>query len=150
MSSTEKRIMDFLASWTEGVIKIGQEFLSDRDYVNCAKDFLSQHYAFDETEVLFKPTFTKEVAFRNTKEEALSYFVRGQIDEDKGFALKPWEKIDLEECHIIQEKDFITVMGSLLFKPIDVNEITKVAFTFILIEAEESLKIKIHHSSPIL
>ena len=49
MSSTEKRIMDFLASWTEGVIKIGQEFLSDRDYVNCAKDFLSQHYAFDES-----------------------------------------------------------------------------------------------------
>ena len=150
MSSTEKRIMDFLASWTEGVIKIGQEFLSDRDYVNCAKDFLSLHYAFDETEVLFKPTFTREVVFRNTKEKALSYFVKGQIDEDKGFALKPWEKIDLEECHILQEKDFITVMGSLLFKPIDVDEITKVAFTFILIEAEESLKIKIHHSSPIL
>ena len=150
MSSTEKRIMDFLASWTEGVIKIGQEFLSDRDYVNCAKDFLSLHYAFDETEVLFNPTFTREVVFRNTKEKALSYFVKGQIDEDKGFALKPWEKIDLEECHILQEKDFITVMGSLLFKPIDVDEITKVAFTFILIEAEESLKIKIHHSSPIL
>ena len=150
MSSTEKRIMDFLASWTEGVIKIGQEFLSDRDYVNCAIDFLSLHYAFDETEVLFKPTFTREVVFRNTKEKALSYFVKGQIDEDKGFALKPWEKIDLEECHILQEKDFIAVMGSLLFKPIDVDEITKVAFTFILIEAEESLKIKIHHSSPIL
>lgn len=150
MSSTEKRIMDFLVSWTKGVIKIGQEFLSDRDYVNCAKDFLSQHYAFDETEVLFKPTFTREVVFRNTKEKALSYFVKGQIDEDKGFALKPWEKIDLEEFHILQEKDFIAVMGSLLFKPIDVDEITKVAFTFILIEAEESLKIKIHHSSPIL
>ena len=150
MSSTEKRIMDFLVSWTKGVIKIGQEFLSDRDYVNCAKDFLSLHYAFDETEVLFKPTFTREVVFRNTKEKALSYFVKGQIDEDKGFALKPWEKIDLEECHILQEKHFIAVMGSLLFKPIDVDEITKVAFTFILIEAEESLKIKIHHSSPIL
>ena len=100
--------------------------------------------------MLFKPTFTREVVFRNTKEKALSYFVKGQIDEDKGFALKPWEKIDLEECHILQEKDFIAVMGSLLFKPIDVDEITKVAFTFILIEAEESLKIKIHHSSPIL
>ena len=58
--------MDFLASWTEGVIKIVQEFLSDRDYVNCAKDILSLHYAFDETEVLFKPTFTREVVFRNT------------------------------------------------------------------------------------
>ena len=150
MSSTEKRIMDFLVSWTKGVIKIGQEFLSDRDYVDCAKNFLSQQYAFDETEVLFKPTFTREVVFRNTKEKALSYFVKGQIDEDKGFALKPWEKIDLEKCHILQEKDFIGVMGSLLFKPIDVDEITKVAFTFILIEAEESLKIKIHHSSPIL
>ena len=134
--------MDFLVSWTEGVIKIGQEFLSDRDYVNCAKDFLSQHYAFDETEVLFKPTFTKEVVFRNTKEKALSYFVRGQIDEDKGFALKPWEKIDLRSVILFKRKDFIGVMGSLLFKPIDVNEITKVAFTFILIEAEESLKNK--------
>ncbi|GIS35903.1 MAG: hypothetical protein Ct9H90mP6_11600 [Gammaproteobacteria bacterium] len=69
MSSTKKRIMDFLAPWTKGVIKIGQEFLSDRDYVNCAKDFLSQHYAFYETEVLFKTHFHKKSRFRNTKEE---------------------------------------------------------------------------------
>ena len=73
-----------------------------------------------------------------------------QIWSGKHSVPKLFKKIDLEECHIIQEKDFIAVMGSLLFKPIDVNEITKVAFTFILIEAEESLKIKIHHSSPIL
>ena len=144
------KIMDFLNSWTAGVIEIGQLYIDDQDYVRCAESFISRHYAFGEVEVLFKPTFTKDVIFRNTQLEALSYFVKGQIKEDNGFALKPWEKIDLDECHMVQEEENTSVMGTLLFKPQGIDELTKVAFTFLLIEIEESIKIKVHHSSPVL
>lgn len=146
----DSRIHAFLSSWAEGVIEIGRLFKADGDYQKCAENFLLEHYAFEETEVLFKPTFTKEEVFRNSKQKALSYFVKGQINEDNGFALKPWEAIDLDECNTLIEEGLISVMGTLLFKPLSTNEVTKVAFTFILIEVEESLKIRIHHSSPVV
>ena len=40
-------------------------------------------------------------------------------------------------------------MGILSFKPVDIDEITMVAFTFLVVIVDESLKIKVHHSSPI-
>ena len=40
------KLVDFLNSWAEGVIKIGQAFLDETNYKKVAMDFLSQHYAF--------------------------------------------------------------------------------------------------------
>ena len=51
---------------------------------------------------------------------------------------------------MVQEEENTSVMGTLLFKPLGIDEITKVAFTFLLIEIEESIKIQVHHSSPVL
>ena len=103
MSSNE--IEHFLNSWKDGVIEIGRVYLEGGDYEKCAEKFISSHYAFDHEEVLFKPTFTKEVIFRNSKELALSYFIGGDIPEDNGFALKPWGKIKLEELNAIEENN---------------------------------------------
>ena len=86
-------IKNFLNSWKDGVIEIGRIYLDKGDYVKQADKFLSHHYAFDTEKVLFKPTFTKEVIFRNKKDLAMSYFVGGNVNEDKGFALKPWQEI---------------------------------------------------------
>ena len=144
------KIEEFLNSWTNGVIEIGQVFLENGDYKSCAEKFLSTHYAFDHADVLFKPTFTKEVIFRNTKELALSYFVKGGITEDKGFALKPWGEITLQELNTSEQDGFPVVMGTLNFKPVGIDEVTLVAFTFLLIEVDGLLKIKAHHSSPVL
>ena len=85
-------VLSFLDSWKSGVVNIGQTYTENNDFVSVAKDFISKHYNFNEGEVLFKPTFTKEVIFRNNKEDALSYFVKGNIPEYKGFAIKPWKK----------------------------------------------------------
>ena len=104
----KEEVQNFLHSWKEGVIDIGKVFLEGGDYQNCAEEFLSKHYAFDTEEVLFKPTFTKEVIFRNTKDLALSYFVKGDIQEDNGFALKPWEKIELDELTILEEESYFS------------------------------------------
>jgi hypothetical protein len=99
--------------------------------------------------VLFKPTFTKEVIFRNSKHKALSYFVGGSIEEDYGFALKPWEKITIEELNILEENGLKVAMGLFNLKPVKIDEITSVAFTFVFTEDNDILKIKVHHSSPI-
>ena len=147
MSSDQIKI--FLNSWKNGVIEIGRVYLEGGDYQKCAEKFLSSHYAFDQEEVLFKPTFTREVIFRNSKDSALSYFIKGDVAEDNGFALKPWEDIKLEELNTIEENNLMVAMGILSFKPVDIDEITMVAFTFLLVIVDESLKIKVHHSSPI-
>ena len=96
MSSDQ--IKNFLNSWKDGVLEIGRVYLEGGDYQKCAEKFLSSHYAFDHEEVLFKPTFTREVIFRNAKDSALSYFIKGDVAEDNGFALRPWE--DLSLIHI--------------------------------------------------
>jgi len=147
MSSNQ--IDDFINSWKDGVIEIGRVYLEGGDYEKCAVKFISSHYAFDSEEVLFKPTFTKELIFRNSKDLALSYFITGDIAEDNGFALKPWGKIKLEELNSIEENNFIVAMGTLNLRPVNMEEITKVAFTFLLINVDGSLKIKAQHSSPI-
>ena len=147
MSSDQ--IKNFLNSWKDGVIEIGRVYLEEGDYQKCAEKFLSSHYAFDHEEVLFKPTFTKEVIFRNSKDSALSYFIKGDVAEDNGFALRPWEDIKLEELNTIEENNLMVAMGILSFKPVDIDEITMVAFTFLVVNVDESLKIKVHHSSPI-
>jgi len=146
---TDQQTKLFLNSWAKGVIQIGNDFVAEKDYMETALDFLSTHYAFDEEPVLFKPTFTKEVVFRNTKEAALSYFVKGYIEEDNGFALKPWEDISLEELKESKLNGLKVVMGTLKFKPVQSNDTTLVAFTFLLKEVGGKLKIKVHHSSPI-
>ena len=146
MSSNQ--IEHFLNSWKDGVIEIGRIHLEGGDYEKSAELFVSTHYAFDSEEVLFKPTFTKEVIFRNSKDLALSYFIGGEVAEDKGFALKPWEEIRLEELNIIEQDNLMVAMGTLNFKPLNLEENTLIAFTFLLIDTDDSLKIKVHHSSP--
>lgn len=147
MSSNQ--IEHFLNSWKDGVIEIGRIHFEGGDYEKSAELFVSTHYAFDSEEVLFKPTFTKEVIFRNSKDLALSYFIGGEVAEDKGFALKPWEEIRLEELNIIEQDNLMVAMGTLNFKPLNLEENTLIAFTFLLIDTDDSLKIKVHHSSPI-
>ena len=147
MSSNQ--IEHFLNSWKDGVIEIGRIHIEEGDYEKSAELFVSTHYAFDSEEVLFKPTFTKEFIFRNSKDLALSYFIGGEVAEDKGFALKPWEEIRLEELNIIEQDNLMVAMGTLNFKPLNLKENTLIAFTFLLIETDGSLKIKVHHSSPI-
>ena len=146
MSSNQ--IEHFLNSWKDGVLEIGRVYVEGGDYEKCAEKFISLHYAFDNEEVLFKPTFTKEVIFRNSKELALSYFIGGDIPEDNGFALKPWGKIKLEELNAIEENNLIVAMGTLSMKPVNMEENTMIAFTFLLVNIDDSLKIKVHHSSP--
>ena len=139
----------FLNSWMHGIVNIGQSYLRGSNYSEIANLFLNKHYAFDESNVLFKPTYTKEVIFRNNKDDALSYFIKGDINEDNGFAIKPWKSIEPLKVHINIEDSFSITMGVLQLFPFNDKNPTKIAFTFVLGEFNNTIKIKAHHSSPI-
>jgi len=140
-------VENFLESWKDGVIDIGIAYREGNNYKEKARAFIEAHYAFDIGDVLFKPTYTNDVVFRNNPEAALSYFVSGDIPEDAGFAIKPWENIKASEINFLIEDNLCAVMGILNLKPLNSKNKTKIAFTFILVKGNDELKIKIHHSS---
>ena len=77
----------------------------------------------------------------------MSYFVSGDISEDASFAIKPWEDIKASEINFLIEDNLCAVMGILNLKPLNSENKTKIAFTFIVVKGNDELKIKIHHSS---
>ncbi|MEC8448115.1 MAG: hypothetical protein VXY64_04555 [Pseudomonadota bacterium] len=150
MKIEKNEVKEFLSSWAEGVIEIGKAHEGQEDFTEVAINFLNHHYAFEEDDVMFKPTFTSIKLFRNNFEEALSYFIAGSFDEDNGFALKPWSKIELDqEPNIRLIDDYAYVMGSLNFYPLKSEGYSKVVFTFILKKFSNNLKLILHHSSPV-
>jgi hypothetical protein len=147
---TKQELFEFIKSWIDGLSMIRTAYEKNEDYKNIALEFINKHYLFNEELVLFKPTLTNKTIFRNSVDDALSYFIGGKYSEDTGFALKAYESIDINETNTIIEKDLIAIMGVLDFKLINSDESMRVAFTFVLKFSESGLKIKIHHSSLII
>ena len=144
MAINETDVKQFVDSWKQGVLDIKNVYDNKGNYQEQASKFLETHYLFETESVLFKPTLTREEIFRNSFDRALSYFIGGDIDEDKGFAIQGWKSIDTDQINILIEDQLIIAMGVLSFKS---NEVLKVAFTFMLKESNSNLKIKVHHSS---
>ena len=147
---TKQDLLEFVTSWADGLSMIRTAYEKNEDYKNIALEFINKHYLFNEESVLFKPTLTNKTIFRNSIDDALSYFIGGKYSEDAGFALKVYESIDINETNTIIEKDLIAIMGMLDFKLINSDETMRVAFTFVLKSGESGLKIKVHHSSLII
>jgi len=145
---TKEKVHAFLKSWSHGLQQIQKTYLDNGDYQTKAKDFIKTHYLFDEENVFFKPTMTKENIFRNNSKGALSYFIGNDISEDQGFALS-CEHVEIGMVNVLIEDGLISASGLFDFKITNIDENTKVAFTFVLKETHSGLKIKIHHSSPV-
>ena len=100
------------------------------------------------SEVLFKPTLASEKQFRYTYHDALSYFIGGSIAEDKGFALKPWNKIRFGKRKIIILEETALSMGNYFFQGVDDSDEVKVEYTFGYVkDNDNNLLINLHHSS---
>ena len=145
----EEDVLSIQKEWADSIISIGKIFLDKGNYRLEAEKTLKKLYAFDISNVLFKPTFASQNQFRNSFEDALSYFVGGNIEEDNGFAIKPWFKIRFSENKIIISHDTAIAMGNYYFTSVDdkKNE-TKVEYTFGYIKDKRgNLRINLHHSS---
>ncbi|MEM7084408.1 MAG: phosphoribosyl-AMP cyclohydrolase [Pseudomonadota bacterium] len=147
-SITKADVLAAQKAWGDGIVAIGDVYQAKGDYASRASQHIKDLYAYGQSEVLFKPTLAADVQFRETFGGALSYFVGGEIAEDKGFAIKPWSKVRFGEQQIITDADSAVAMGNYYFTPVGSTEETKVEFTFgYMRDADGNLRINVHHSA---
>ncbi len=143
---TEAEVDEARERWAEAIISIGKA--SEEGMEEATEKVIETLYAYDEGAVLFKPTKAAELPFRATKEEALSYFVGGDISEDSGFALEPWTDIRFDNHETIIDTDSAIASGEYYFTSGKTGDETKVEYTFGFIRDDEgNLRINLHHSS---
>lgn len=145
---TEEEVISAQSSWGNAIVAIGKAKLEGGDYKSAAETTVDGMYAYGLSNVLFKPTKALEDQFRGTREEALSYFVGGSIEEDKGFALQPWSNVRFENSAIAIDKDSALAMGNYYFTDATSKKEVKVEYTFGYIRGKDGeLRINLHHSS---
>ena len=145
---TKEKIINAQKKWADAIVSIGKAYTNKKDYKAVAAKTVDTLYGYDEGTVLFTPTKASKKQFRLTEKEALSYFVTGIINEDKGFALQPWSKVRFENAGIIINNGSATAMGNYYFTDAKTGKETKVEFTFgYLIDKNGDLLINVHHSS---
>jgi len=144
---TAAQITTIQDAWGKGIVKIGKVHTDKGDYRAAATDHINTFYAYGEGDVLFKPTLAAEDQFRGTFDEALSYFVGGDIAEDGGFAIAPYTNVRWENEGTILKGDTAMSMGNYFFTQTDGTEV-KVEYTFGYEQMENGEpKIVLHHSS---
>ncbi|MEM7714459.1 MAG: hypothetical protein AAF349_12945 [Cyanobacteria bacterium P01_A01_bin.68] len=145
---TEKEVIKAQETWANAIVEIGETYKNKGDYKTVAANTVDNLYGYDEGKVLFKPTKAAEGQFRLTEEDALSYFVKGKISEDKGFALQPWSKVRFENAGVSVSCGDAVAMGNYYFTDANTNKETKVEYTFGYRKSEDGkLLIDLHHSS---
>jgi hypothetical protein len=145
---TEADVLAAESRWGDGIVSIGNQFSNGGDYKAAAAAHIAKLYAYGDSKVLFKPTKAAEDQFRETPEEALSYFVGGGEKEDHGFAIQPWTKVRFENDGIVIGKDTATAMGNYYFTDAKTGKDVKVEFTMAFIRAGDGhLELFTHHSS---
>ncbi len=142
-SLTEAQIKDAQKAWGDGIVAIG----AAKDSKKRALKHLDTLYGYEQGAVLFKPTKAADDQFRGTKDEALSYFVKGIVPEDKGFALAPYTKVRFENEGIVINCNAALAMGNYFFTTTEGKDI-KVEYSFGYVKDKDGkLKINLHHSS---
>ena len=146
-SISEQAVIDAQTAWGEGIVAIAAMHTEGGDFEARATQHIDTLYAYGDTEVMFKPTLAAEDQFRETFDEALSYFIGTKGSEDSGFAIKGWTNVRWENNGIYTNDDSAMAMGNYYFTGPDGNE-TKVEYTFGYVTDDAGqLKINLHHSS---
>ena len=144
----EKEVVDAQELWAKYIIDIGKLYIEKKDYKSKTKSLLKNLYAYNITDVLFKPTLASKNQFRFSMDDALSYFIGGKFSEDKGFALRPWVNIRFGERKIIILNETAISMGNYFFQELKSLIEVKVEYTFGYIKDNNGkLLINVHHSS---
>ena len=135
--------------WGKGIVKIGELKDSLKECRMFTINFINKTYDYENGIVQFKPTKASDFQFRGDVKAALSYFIGSDSDfnEDKGFALNPWVKVDFENNSINIINDIAIAMGNYFFTDNDGGK-TKVEYSFVYKKNDiGDLKIILHHSS---
>ncbi|OYY74090.1 MAG: hypothetical protein B7Y40_06660 [Gammaproteobacteria bacterium 28-57-27] len=147
---TEQDVLQAQQAWAQGIVEIGKVYQDGGDYKAAASKLLDQLYGYGHGKVLFKPTKAAYDQFRETKAEAMSYFVGGENPEDHGFALQPWSAVRFENNGIVIDADADTAeaMGNYFFTDAKTGNEVKVEYTFAYKRLKDGrVVIFLHHSS---
>ncbi|GEO81399.1 hypothetical protein [Pararhodospirillum oryzae] len=145
---TEAEVLAAEKAWGDGIVAIGKAATQSHGAaVRAAQHHLDTLYGYGLGPVLFKPTKAAADQFRETSEQALSYFVGGIVPEDHGFALNPWTHVRFENHGMLLGDNYAVAMGNYYFTPPSGPEV-KVEYTFgYMRDAQGHLRIDVHHSS---
>ena len=147
---TEAMINEAQNRWCAGLVEIGKVHRAGGDTRAAANKVLDASYAFENGNVLFKPTLAHgETTFRLDREGALAYFVGGdpKYPGDKGFALTPWVGCRWQNAGTIVEGDLGISMGNVWVKN-EKGEETMVDKTFVFKRGDDGvLRLIVHKSA---
>ncbi|NET01951.1 MAG: hypothetical protein F6K62_05815 [Sphaerospermopsis sp. SIO1G2] len=145
---SRKDVMDAQETWGKAIIAIGKAYKNGRNYKALAASTVDRLYGYDQGTVLFKPTKASRGQFRLTRAQAISYFVKGIVPEDTGFALQPWSRVRFENAGMSLGCNDAVTMGNYYFTDANTGRATKVEYTFgYRRDKYGKLRIDLHHSS---
>jgi len=149
---TEQQVLSTQQGWCNGLLAISKAYSTGGFAAaeTLARKVLDQAYGYQYGAVAFKPTLAQyPQTFRGTKAGALAYFVGGNpsFPNDKGFAIKPWQKCSIRNQVIQLHGDLAITMGNVDL--IDSSgKLTTVDKTWAFMrEPDGQVRIVLHHSS---
>ncbi len=141
-------VLDAQEAWAESIVRMGRVYIENGDYRLAAEEHIDKFYAYGFSDVLFKPSLAASDPFRESFDEALSFYVGGHVDEDTGFALRPWQSVRFGEQQIITNSETAIAMGNYYFTATGSDKELKLEYTLAYLRDEfGDLRIKLHHSS---
>jgi hypothetical protein len=153
---TKEEVLAVQKAWSTAIKDISKTYKNKGDYIKAASDAAGQLYAYGHSNVLFKPTKAAEYQFRPTAEEAMSYFVGGNVvdggyAEDAGFAInggKGWADCVYDNHQVELTGGIGIAMGNYDFTCATTGDKTKVEYTFGYKRCDDGkVRIFLHHSS---
>ena len=156
MSVSEVEVHQAQKAWSDAIVGISKVYLEKGDYVSAAAKAAGELYGYGHCDVLFKPTKAKDVQFRPTAPQAMSYFVgcnavKNGISEDGGFAInggKGWSSVVFDNHAVDLSGKVAIAMGNYYFTSAADGSKTKVEYTFgYKKNADGRVRIFLHHSS---
>jgi len=153
---TKEEVLAVQKAWSTAIKDISKTYKSKGDYIKAASDAAGELYAYGHSNVLFKPTKAAEYQFRPTAEEAMSYFVGGNVvdggyAEDAGFAInggKGWAGCVYDNHQVELTGGIGIAMGNYDFTCATTGDKTKVEYTFGYKRCDDGkVRIFLHHSS---
>jgi uncharacterized membrane protein YoaK (UPF0700 family) len=155
---TEDEVFAAQQIWGNSVAKLGATCAKGigSDCDRAAAELVDTLYAYETSNVLFKPTMAAGIGeranshpYRPTREGALSYFVgrNRNYPEDNGFALGKSDVL-FANAGVVLQGDTATSMGDYHFTDIK-GGVTKAEYTFGYVRDlnTRKLRINVHHSS---
>jgi hypothetical protein len=149
---TETEVTAMQQAWCKALVDISQTHKRDGQPAAkaLAEKVIDSAYGYQMGGVLFKPTLTTNPqTFRTTRAGALAYFVGGDttFPKDTGFALKGWQKCEVDNAAVFIAGDSATTMGKVRITGPD-GKITTVDKTWKFVKDDAGkLRIVVHHSS---